>query len=49
MPLQVALKIAEFSSPVAAKAKECVNIAYESTLQGRRAGGWAPGGAVWDS
>lgn len=32
--LQVAFRIAEQSSPSVAKAKEAVNMAYESTLQG---------------
>jgi hypothetical protein len=32
--LQIANKIAEYSAPVVAKAKESVNIAYEMSLAG---------------
>ena len=40
LPWQVAAKIAAHSAPVAAKAKECVNVAYESSLTG----GWVVAG-----
>ena len=36
---RVAAKIAEYPTPVVAKAKECVNQAYESTLAGEQCGG----------
>ena len=42
---QVAAKIAEYSTPVVAKAKECVNQAFEGTLAGEQRGGM--GGVGW--